>query len=100
LGNNYISGNTWESGRRVTGTRYKNKSYYKAFAISPDLKRKRNKNKIYVVLGKYDKIVNFSNAYKFWKGYNLKVFNAGHPTMVFKIKKVKNILLQQLKQTR
>lgn len=71
--------------------RRKNESYFKAFEIPQELKRKRNDKKITVVLGKQDKIVPYKQASRFWKGYNTKAYNVGHISMVSKAGDIKRL---------
>jgi len=77
--------------------RMKNKSLLSAFNIPKEVKDKADRSKITVVLGKYDPIILYSTANKFWKGFNVKAYNVGHASIVAKSQELRDIIQSKIK---
>jgi hypothetical protein len=71
-----------------------NISYKRAFVIPEEIRYKRNKDNIKIYLGRYDEVVSYKKSIQFWEGYNVKTFNAGHPTIAFYLPSIRKDIIE------
>ncbi|MBD3280171.1 hypothetical protein GF389_01440 [Candidatus Dojkabacteria bacterium] len=77
--------------------RVRNASLMNSFSYKNRLSEK-NKDKVIPILGKFDKFIDYDAASKFWEGYQVRVFDVGHSSILVKRKQIRKLYLQLAKE--
>ena len=72
-----------------------NESFKTCYRIPTNL-ASRPKNKIFPILGKLDLTVNYKDAQKWWRGYQVLALDTGHSSIFFKRKEIQNYILSKI----
>ena len=73
-----------------------NVTFKNCYKIPNSLKERRDKKKIFPILGEYDDLIDFTKAKKFWAGYKVKIIDTAHYSMIAKRREIREYILSKI----